>query len=250
LKDNQFEGKVNVTIPFSKKVKAKFGGLYSQKERAFSEDNFSVQRGAAASLFNGNVEEFFGTDNSGWIGTDNSRNQIGNYIVNDTKESNQYTGDENIAAAYAMATVQATDKLKVIAGARFENTQLSTTYTELGEEVTSTTKLNKLLPSVNLVYALGERMNLRGSYSNTVARPNLRELAPFSNIDFIGSAFITGNPDLKVTEITNIDLRWEWLQNGGELLAVGAYAKDFTNPIILLDQLKANPGGKRIFIWN
>lgn len=60
----------------------------------------------------------------------------------------------------------------------------------------------------------------------------MRELAPFTSFDFIGGFRLTGNPELKRTLIQNYDLRWEYFFKPGEVIAVSAYYKDFTNPIV------------------
>lgn len=89
------------------------------------------------------------------------------------------------------------------------------------------------LPSLNLVYALTKKTNLRGAYYRTLARPNLREMAPYNAFDFIGGFLVNGNPFLKRVLIDNYDLRFEWFPNAGELIGLSVYYKDFTNPIEL-----------------
>lgn len=89
-----------------------------------------------------------------------------------------------------------------------------------------------LLPSANLVYAINERQNLRFAYTETVARPSFRELTPASEFDAIGSFLIQGNENLKMSEIKNLDLRWELFPtDGDELFAVSVFHKDLENPI-------------------
>ncbi len=88
-----------------------------------------------------------------------------------------------------------------------------------------------ILPSVNLIYSLDESMNLRFAYTNTIARPTFRELAPYLSFEFVGDFLYVGNPNLKRTLVKNYDLRWEWFMNPGELMAVSGFYKDFTNPI-------------------
>jgi len=117
------------------------------------------------------------------------------------------------------------DKEDVVALSYIPDDQLENYSGEIDEK--------DLLPSVNLVYALGENMNIRFSGSKTIARPNLRELAPFASFDFIGGVIYNGNPELKRTEINNYDIRWEWFVRPGELFAVSGYYKQFFNPIIL-----------------
>jgi outer membrane receptor protein involved in Fe transport len=255
LKDFQYEGKLDITLPvkdvkipftekyipftkiFGNRSKVKFGGVYAKKDRTFDEKRYSVQEKSAEN-YTGDASIYFSDENSGVIDKDaNDRNVIGNYLVDDTRASNSYVGTERVIAGYGMMTIQATDEFKIIAGARIEDASLPVTSAD------STYEASKLsvLPSVNLVYALQEKMNLRAAFSQTVARPNLRELAPFSNFDFRTGAFIVGNTDLEITSIINADLRWEWLPKAGEIVAVSAYHKSFINPIVLVNLGKSNP---------
>lgn len=74
-------------------------------------------------------------------------------------------------------------------------------------------------------------MLLRASYNQTLARPNFRELAPFAVEDFVNNSLVVGNPFLKLTEIKNYDVRWEFYPNAGEQISVAGFYKDFINPI-------------------
>ncbi|MFK8006401.1 MAG: TonB-dependent receptor [Saprospiraceae bacterium] len=241
LEDVQYENKIDVTLPIFRNLrkgnKVKFGMLYSVKNRTFDEKRYSVQEKSAEN-YTGDASVYFSDENSGVIEKDaNDRNVIGNYLVDDTRASNSYVGSEKVGAFYGMVTIKPTDKFKVIAGSRVEKASLPVTSAD------STYEASKLsvLPSINLVYALREKMNLRAAFSQTVARPNLRELAPFSNFDFRTGAFIVGNPQLEITSITNADLRWEWLPKAGEVVALSTYYKSFKNPIVLVNLGKSNP---------
>jgi outer membrane receptor for ferrienterochelin and colicin len=64
-----------------------------------------------------------------------------------------------------------------------------------------------------------------------LARPSFREISLFQNYEFNGGDTYIGNPDLERTLIDNIDLRWEWFTNPGEVLSVSLFMKKFTNPI-------------------
>jgi outer membrane receptor protein involved in Fe transport len=90
---------------------------------------------------------------------------------------------------------------------------------------------NDLLPALSLVYALGEQTNLRASYGTTVARPQLRELAPFLFFDFARRRNVQGNPDLQRSLIYNADARWELFPAAGQIVAVSAFYKYFSQPI-------------------
>ena len=74
-------------------------------------------------------------------------------------------------------------------------------------------------------------MNLRASYSKTLARPSFREFAPYTNFSFVGDFLVTGNPNLERTLIDNFDVRYEWFPSPGELISISGFYKDMTNPI-------------------
>jgi outer membrane receptor protein involved in Fe transport len=84
---------------------------------------------------------------------------------------------------------------------------------------------------VNATIKLGQKSNLRATVSQTVIRPELRELAALSIYDFELNASVSGNPSLKRTKITNTDLRYELYPAAGEMFTFGVFYKNFENPI-------------------
>jgi outer membrane receptor protein involved in Fe transport len=94
------------------------------------------------------------------------------------------------------------------------------------------------LPSVNLIYSLTKKQNLRLSASKTLNRPEFRELAPFLFYDNATKMSTSGDPTLKITDIINADLRYEIFPGKAQLFSVSAFYKDFSNPIEL--QAQAN----------
>ena len=67
--------------------------------------------------------------------------------------------------------------------------------------------------------------------TRTLARPQLRELAPFAYSDFFGGRRTSGNPDLELTHITNADLRFEYFPRLSEVLAFSIFYKRFEDAI-------------------
>ena len=238
LNDDQATGKLDFTLPLGNdRTKIKIGGLINRKDRVATEDRFRLQPTPFSDAFNGSPNDFVAPDNVGIINElDDGNYQIGNYILDETNPNNSYTGHEYVTAAYAMLSVGLTPRLKFVGGARMEITDILSEggATNLPEEDRiGSIQETDILPSANLIYEIVEDMNLRASYSQTLARPNLREISPFFSIDPIIAAFFIGNTQLKKTDITNLDLRWEWFFKPGELIAVSGYYKDFTNPITL-----------------
>ena len=74
-------------------------------------------------------------------------------------------------------------------------------------------------------------MNVRVSYSQTIARPSFRELAAYYSYDPIVSDFVEGNPLLNMSAIKNYDVRWEWFPRPGELFGVSLFYKDLKDAI-------------------
>ncbi|HEV8079866.1 MAG TPA: TonB-dependent receptor, partial [Chitinophagaceae bacterium] len=94
-------------------------------------------------------------------------------------------------------------------------------------------KKTDYLPGVNITYKLNNKTNIRLSGSQTVVRPEFRELSSFSFYDFDLGATVTGEPKLERTKITNGDLRYELYPKAGELFTLGVFYKYFQNPIEL-----------------
>jgi TonB-dependent receptor len=251
LVDDQYLAKVDLSIPFaqnrSKANKFKVGFLHQTKDRTFEEALFNYNNSPYTNPLTSDFNAFFGSGNIGLIGYLTRRlevvdecpdgpggcnNALGVYSTYSGISSmeNSYTGDETITAGYGMFTYEL-NRLKIIGGARLEKTDISVASLDTTETRGEIDQVN-VLPSVNLIFGLNKDMNLRGSFTQTLARPNMREMAPFSSFDFGSGIRITGNFDLELTTVTNFDLRWEWFPKPGELIAISFYYKDFTNPIV------------------
>jgi Outer membrane protein beta-barrel family len=94
----------------------------------------------------------------------------------------------------------------------------------------NTTKLD-ILPSLNFIYSVTKRQNVRFSYSQTLNRPEYRELAPFAFFDFNTNFLLSGNDTLLRASIQNLDLRYEYFPGRGQILSATAFYKHFSNPI-------------------
>jgi len=212
----------------------KFGGSFMSKERTFRERIFEYHN-INYNSYDGDPNEFFAPGSVGI--TDKTVDEygdtlytFGNYIVDASEDRSNYDGDQKIYAAFAMFDLALTRKLRFIGGARFEATRMNVLTRDLSY-AKGVLDENDILPSVNLVYQVDTDKNLRAAYGRTVARPTLREMAPFPSYDFANSYFLIGNENLKRTLIDNLDLRFEWFIRPGEIIAVSGFYKRFQNPI-------------------
>jgi outer membrane receptor protein involved in Fe transport len=88
-----------------------------------------------------------------------------------------------------------------------------------------------VLPAVALKFRLTDTMNLRGGWSRTIARPSFKELAPVLFRDAESGDLFGGNAELKISNIDNYDVRWEWYPASGGLVALNFFSKFIQNPI-------------------
>ncbi len=225
---------LDLTVPFARGGRShrlKAGGTFLQVQRTFSERRFEYREGKGANYtgFYGNNDGFFST--VGVVDTTASGLfVIGNYIIEAPTLKNNYTGGQTVAAAYGMADVLVARRLRLIGGARIETTRMETVSADSLQPVGSLDDLD-VLPSLNVVYALRDNMNLRAAATRTLARPTFRELAPYGTFDFVGDFTFEGNASLGRTLISNFDLRWEWFTRPGEIVGFSGFFKKFADPI-------------------
>ncbi len=91
----------------------------------------------------------------------------------------------------------------------------------------------RLLPSINATYSLTPELNIRGSYSRTVIRPDFREVGMFGMYDFEIDGYVYGE-QVKSTLIDNMDVRLEWYPSPGEIISLTGYYKKLDKPIELI----------------
>ena len=158
-----------------------------------------------------------------------------------------YTASDLVVAGYLMTTLPLTRSLELVTGARIERSSVQVnSRSTAGEPSTATPQHTDVLPSVALNLKLGENTNLRLSGTQTLSRPEYRELSPILFREVIGFDNVKGNPDLKRALIQNYDFRWEWYPNRGEVVSFGVFAKRFTDPI---ERVYQGTSGTRIITY-
>jgi TonB-dependent receptor len=173
------------------------------------------------------------------------------YILEDfTNNQDRYFGASILNAAYMMMDNKFND-LRVVWGLRAENfQQLLTSKIQTGERSVLLTKKWDFLPSANVMYSLDNKQNLRLSASRTVARPEFRELAPFAFFDYETNYGVKGDTSLRRSSILNYDARYEWYPKSNESITIGAFYKDFTDPIEFRLDPASNADSRRYFYQN
>ncbi|HWB63937.1 MAG TPA: TonB-dependent receptor plug domain-containing protein, partial [Chitinophagales bacterium] len=158
-----------------------------------------------------------------------------------TAPSDAYKAQNLQVAAFAMVTLPMGKIGKIVTGLRYEyNRQSLQSFVNL-DSIHPSIVTNFLLPSINMSFNVHENMLVRLAYGETVNRPEFREWSPFYYYDFelragnYGSLFPTvyfpNGDTLKVAQIHNVDVRYEYYPAPGDLIHAGAFFKYFIDPI-------------------
>ncbi|OEK07025.1 TonB-dependent receptor [Roseivirga misakiensis] len=245
LTEQNYVAKVDYTKNYAfrgRDAKFKVGASNIYKTRDYEIQNYVTQIRGNQGLLNldSDPDRLFAEENI-WT----ADRGTGVYIQDNFNLSNAYEGRINITGAYAMSELALSSKLKTILGLRVEQyDQWYTGVNQAGANPNDPTGRvfndDKVLssfeffPSVNFIYNVFENSNLRASYARTIARPSFKEKSTAEIQDVLTGRTFIGNIDLVETNIENFDIRWEYFFGRGETISIGAFYKDFTNPIELV----------------
>lgn len=230
--------------------------------------NPAVQRNRSSASWRGTVPEELWTD----VFTDWSRT---GQAPPDSPAPNQllwtltplgtdvnYTGDQQIDAAYLMGDVPLHPRVRLVLGARLERTRISVVPVNEAfgtveiievqpggargivvvpqEEAVAEIEDERLLPAAAVTWEIRDRLQLRAAWSRTIARPTFRELAPIVTEEFLFGDEFLGNPGLEISRIENWDLRAEWFHHPGRVVAASVFRKHLADPIEYLSLSASN----------
>jgi len=173
-------------------------------------------------------------------GTDNK------FAFNSIQNKNfRYLANTILNAGYLQFDNKLSDALRVVWGLRVEDFDQLVGSVKKWDPRHTYSRVTDFLPGVNASLKLTQKSNLRLTASQTIIRPELRELSALNIYDFELNASVSGNPSLKRTKISNFDLRYELYPQAGELFTVGVFYKSFENPIESIYQEAG--GGSSLF---
>jgi len=156
--------------------------------------------------------------------------------------STNYDLIEKISAAYVMNTLDLTNRIRLVAGVRFEQTSLDTAVPTFDANNTfqglalSSGSYLKVLPSASLRFKLDNDTDLRVVYSRGLGRPNPTDIA--QSVSFVNPSGSTpgtislSNPNLKAETADNIDLLFERTLKPFGMISAGVFYKNLTDPIV------------------
>lgn len=157
------------------------------------------------------------------------------YLLSDnTSPTDNYEAKQTILSTYLMGELVATKNIKLMSGLRWEvaNQEVST-FKLLSPSQKDTVVLSKsnILPAFSATWLFREKQQLRFALSQTLNRPDFKELSEAPYIDPETRDLVRGNKALKSATINHVDLRWEWYLTRFETFSVAGFYKAIDSPI-------------------
>jgi hypothetical protein len=256
LDENIFDGRVGAELPLKSNKegvvrKLKFGAATQRNYRKIDNEEYR--------LFSGNqlfVPQLLDGDLDNYLNPNKFVIQDGviDYFYSDFDFARNHSfGNSNVEAVYALVDYEISASLRFSGGVRAEHTDIFTDADLFHEEGYAINDIRRenvggfalvnpgvinqwdILPSGSLIYKIKTKSetqsNLRFNYSQSVARPSIREMSDAAIYDNEFRTLIYGNSDLKLVNITNYDFRGEVYFANGDNVSASVFYKDFKNHI-------------------
>jgi outer membrane receptor protein involved in Fe transport len=232
MKDNTENFSWNAKLPLTLgKAEITLSGGYSyfERNRNAQTDRFNFDTvGYSLEQLSGSFSEIFSDES-----ILNAAN--GFKISNVTTQADDYLAAQMIDAGYGALELNYDYKFRLNLGVRYEDfKQISLPLTADGEisgNITdSVLQEDGFYPALSLTWFVNDDLQARFGYSQTVVRPDLREVTPVLYVDPLTDFKVTGFAGLKSTDITSVDARLEWYYDNSNY-SVGVFYKDLDNPI-------------------
>jgi TonB-dependent receptor len=247
LKDQQEDFSFKAMLPFDfsdgSALHLSAGGAHTSRDRNSSIRTFTFQLAPGSQLpvddpdfYLQPIGEILDPAN---IGPD------GFVLRETTRATDNYFAEQKLTGAFFNADFNFRGKYRLALGARHEsNDQEVTTFSIIdpaAPPIVARDKSGDWLPAASVTWLYSENAQFRAGFSRTLSRPDFRELssAPYTDpeldIDTIG------NPELKPTQLRNLDLRWEYYFSESDSISLAAFDKKFTDPIEKLRLAGSSP---------
>ena len=153
-----------------------------------------------------------------------------------TESDPAFTATLETQAAYLQAQAEVVDGFEVNAGVRYEQAEQVVEPRQVFATPAGSTAVTRLdndyiLPALTLTWKFADDMQARFNASQTIARPQFRELMFQSYYDPESNRAYRGNPLLIDSEFKNAELRWEWYFARDQRLSAAGFWKEIDKPI-------------------
>ncbi|HEY3499604.1 MAG TPA: carboxypeptidase regulatory-like domain-containing protein, partial [Polyangiaceae bacterium] len=202
--ERQYGGGLDWTQPIgARDSKLKGGGLFSLRNRDFWSRALTIgtRRGAqpnthsVLSCPSGDIDAcndtLFVPENIG------HEEQHALELAETRTDGDQYKAKLNVFAGYLMTDLGLSGDLRILLGERVEYTYQTIEATNqngvFDPDLSARIAQTDLLPAATATYSITTKSKLRAAATRTLARPQLRELSPFTYQDYFGGRVEGGN---------------------------------------------------------
>lgn len=225
LNESEYLADVSSEYKFGESNKVVFGAAYKDKKRSYSATRFYYN----LSGINPVIDDFYRPDdfiNAGALA-------VGDISINRVQQlKDNYEAANRIAAGFISAELYPLNDLMINIGVRYEySDQYVDYYDDASIARRSTLKNHDFFPALNARYQFRDNNSIRLSFSRTITRPSFIEMTPFLYQESYGGAQIRGNEHLKNGYNWNVDLRYEYITQSGDMFSATVYYKQLEDPI-------------------
>jgi len=258
--DIDFNGRMDFELPLMEgeyKNRMKFGARYRGKDKTRKNDFFEYDPLNDDLKYMSQTElddiskdnflagdytagQFVNKDFAGSLDLDNP-DLFEKFDLKEEYIADNYTASEKITAGYLQIEQQLGRNFLILAGLRLENTQVDYNANELEFDEDNEDNPYKItptegsqnymdvLPQVHFKYSFSPDFILRAAFTNTLARPNYYDLAPYRSIAIADNELSEGNSSLKPTKSMNLDLMADYYFQAIGVISAGVFYKDITD---------------------
>ncbi|WP_207801118.1 MULTISPECIES: TonB-dependent receptor domain-containing protein [Gammaproteobacteria] len=238
--DNTENGRIDFGLPVSLsnwELELQGGYFYYQRSRNSEVNRFKLD---SRGFSNQELAQSF----SNIFSDENIQDPNRNFRISDvTAQADDYIAAQQLDAFYVGVDALWDYTWRVNVGARYEDFRqlalpMNPATGEIQGEIADYPLLDDdLYPSIAVTWLFHPDMQLRFGASETVVRPDLREVTPVLYVDPLTDFKVIGYSDLISSKLTNFDVRWEWYMYTGGSLSVGGFYKDIDAPIETIELL-------------
>lgn len=173
--------------------------------------------------------------NGATLATDADGTGFFNVTVSDPTPFPAFDAALTVHAGYGLARYRPTDRVTIEAGVRYEDgLQVAAPDPAFGGgNLANPTRIanDYFLPSATITWEAIDDLQLRLSASQTIARPQFRELVEQTYFDPESNRRFRGNPFLQDSELINVEARAEYYFGGPRRISLAGFYKEIDNPI-------------------
>ncbi len=235
-------------LPVERNIIVNFGGAWSDTERDAVSREFRL-------LSLGNLPFYERYQRPDYLLSDYNISQ-GYLTLRETTGGTgaaAYDGSLETQAVYLEAESQLGGNVRGTIGVRYEDATQTVRPIDLFDEgrtlpTAAPLENDYFLPALSLTWNFSDNQQLRFGASQTIARPQFRELAPQQYLDLDSDRLVIGNPFLVDSELLNLDARYEWYFGPGEHFSAGVFYKNIEDPVEVVLNGRSGSNWQQSFI--